>query len=81
VKKIETEKVTFDLPKTILDFLRAQRINPKEYGEYSFINTFAADLDASGYAGPFNDIKHLTEKFNLVSVFKAAKLWPLPSTM
>ena len=79
MERIETEKVTVEVPKAMMDFLRAQRENIKKYLEYTIVSCFAADLDASAYNGPFNDNKQLIEKFNLEPVFKAFNHWPLPS--
>jgi len=57
--KIEYGEITLRIPKALLDFLRAVRINIQEYLENTVIEGFLADLNAS--SGPF--MENIQEQF------------------
>lgn len=46
-KQAEMEKVTVELPKAVMDFLRKFEANPQEYLQYSLLAVIKSDLDAS----------------------------------
>ena len=45
-QSVEMEKVTIELPKRILDFLRFVEKSPEEYLEESLVQVVKADFDA-----------------------------------
>ncbi|MBS7647952.1 hypothetical protein KEJ24_09000 [Candidatus Bathyarchaeota archaeon] len=55
----EYETVQVRVPKAVLDFLRALRVNVEEYLENTIIEGFKADLNAS--SGPF--MENIIERF------------------
>jgi len=46
---IEMEKVTIELPKSVMEFLRRAETEPQKYLEYSLIQIIMADVDV--YSG------------------------------
>jgi hypothetical protein len=65
--KIEMEKVTIELPKAMMDFLRNQKEDIAKYIQYSLISVFHADLDNGSV---FSNYSEILRKYQLASVFR-----------
>lgn len=63
MSKIETVKVTLDVPKAIMQFLREFEADPQQYLIESIVDSVEADLDEIG--------EKVAEKYGLKRVFKA----------
>jgi len=67
-QKIEMEKVTIEIPKAIMDFLRSVEVRPEEYLQYSLIDAFRADIECSSGMWGYSEI---FKRYDLAPVFKA----------
>jgi len=48
----EMEKVTIEVPKAVMDFLRRHESDPEKYLVYSLVEVVKADLDACIWPSP-----------------------------
>jgi len=67
----EIERITVELPKAIMDFLRDQREDIEKYLQCSIVNVFHADLD-NGLV--FDNYNPILQRYGLKSVFRAFKI-------
>lgn len=70
-KKIEIEKVTIEVPKPIMDFLKAIELNSKQYLQRSLLEVIKSDIqNTSGIFG----CSQIFQRYGLEDVFKAMKI-------
>lgn len=73
--KVEMEKVTIEVPKAMMRFLRAMELHlqmtPKEYLEYNAVGTFGADFDTLDVFMP--DPKVQVKQYCLTELNKVVK--------
>lgn len=54
-KKIKKEKVTVELPKAVMDFLRRAETEPEKYLQYSLLTIIQSDLNSCDGVWPSKD--------------------------
>lgn len=78
-KQFETEKITIEVPKPIMNFLRAHIEKPEEYILIRLMSVFNADLETDG--GYFFDHDDLISLYDLGPVFEAFDItYKIPSS-
>lgn len=69
--QINMEKVTIEVPKPIMDFLKAIEVNPAEYLQCSLLAIIKLDLEST--SGVFG-CSQIFKRYDLESVFTAMKI-------
>jgi hypothetical protein len=64
---MEAERITIEVPKAVMDFLRAHVKNPEEYLSERLIPAIDADLQTNDH--PFFDYENLVKLYNLKQIF------------
>lgn len=65
-KQIEMEKVTVEIPKAVMDFLRVMEKDINTYLRDTIVSAFRADIECDGMWG----YEEFEERFNLKPIFE-----------